>query len=78
MDLGFLRRLERNRVKVTPVTPVTSGLGPFLSVLPQEILHELFDYLPLGDVGNLALASRYSNTLSRLVILDIFCKNSIG
>jgi len=58
MDLGFLRRLERNRVKVTPVTPVTSGLGPFLSVLPQEILHELFDYLPLGDVGNLALASR--------------------
>jgi len=35
-----------------------SGLGPYLTVLPQEILEMLFDYLPLSDVGNLALASK--------------------
>merc|ERR1712029_56363 len=34
------------------------GLGPFLGVLPQEILEKLFDYLPPSDIGNLALASR--------------------
>lgn len=39
------------------VSGVSPGMGPFLSLLPTEILFELMSYLPLSDVGSLALTS---------------------
>jgi len=35
----------------------SAGLGPHFSKLPREILHELFAYLPMPDVGTMALVS---------------------
>ena len=50
-----------------------SGMGPFLSLLPTEILFELMSYLPLSDVGNLALASNQLRNIVAQWIPSVSC-----
>ena len=50
-----------------------SGMGPFLSLLPTEILFELMSYLPLSDVGNLALASNQLKNIVAQWIPTVSC-----